>query len=52
MREGRIRNKYVRGSNGVVNKMRENILRQFGHVMKREDTKAVKVIMKMNVKGG
>jgi hypothetical protein len=53
-REDRIRNEYVRGSIGVVlivNKIRENRLRWFGHVMRREETKAVKVVMKMNVEG-
>jgi len=30
--------------------MRENRLRWFGHIMKREETKAVRVVMKMNIK--
>jgi len=45
-RDDRIRNKYVRGSIGVasiVNEMREN---------RREKTKAVRVVMKMNAEGG
>jgi len=29
--------------------MRENGLRRFGHVMRREDTKAVRVVIKMIV---
>jgi hypothetical protein len=54
IRGNRIRNKYVRGSIGVasiVNKMRENRLRWFGHVMKRKETKAVRLDMKMNIEG-
>jgi hypothetical protein len=35
----------------IVNRMRENRLRWFGYVMRREETKAVTVVMKMNVKG-
>jgi len=31
--------------------MRENRLRWFGHVMRREKTKAVRVVMKINVVG-
>jgi hypothetical protein len=44
----------VRGSIGVasiVDNMRENRLRYFGHVMRQEETKAVKVVMKINVEG-
>jgi hypothetical protein len=40
-----INNEYVRGSIGVasiVNKMRENRLRWFGYVMRREETKCSK----------
>jgi hypothetical protein len=51
-REDRIRNKYVRGSIGViliVNKMRENRLRWFGNMMRQMETITVKVVMKMNV---
>jgi len=43
-KEDRIKNKYVRGSIGVasiLDKMRENRLRWFGHVMTRGETKAV-----------
>jgi hypothetical protein len=50
-REDRIRKKYVRGSIGVtsiVDKMRENILRWFGHVMRREETNVVRIVMKMD----
>jgi len=44
-REDRIRDKYVRGNIGVtsiVDKMRENRLRGFKYVMRREKTKAVR----------
>jgi hypothetical protein len=34
-----------------VEKMRENRLRWYKHVIKREETNAVRVIMKMNVEG-
>jgi len=34
-----------------VDKMREKILRWFGHVMRRKQTEAVRVIMKINVEG-
>ena len=53
-REDRIRNEYIRGSIGVssiVEKMRENRLRWFGHVRRREETEAVRVVMDMNVVG-
>ncbi|KAL4104536.1 hypothetical protein QTP88_019831 [Uroleucon formosanum] len=53
-REDRIKNEYVRGSIGVasiVDKMRENRLRWLGHVMKREKTSAVIIVMKMNIEG-
>jgi hypothetical protein len=45
---------YVKGSIGlasIVDKIRENRLRWFGHMMKQEETKAVTVVMKMNVEG-
>jgi hypothetical protein len=44
-RKDEIKNEYVRGSIDVVsivNKMRENRLRWFGHVMRREETNTVK----------
>jgi hypothetical protein len=53
-REDRIRNEYVRGSIGVApigDKMRENRLRWFGHVMRREESEAVRMVMNMNVEG-
>jgi len=53
-REDRIRNEYVRGSvrvMSIVDKMRENRLRWFGHIMKREDSEAVRTIMELSVKG-
>ena len=53
-REDRIRNEYIRGSLGVasiVGKLRENRLRWFGHVKRREETEAVRVVMEMNVEG-
>jgi hypothetical protein len=52
--EDRIRNEYVRGSIGVatiVDKMRENRLRWFGHLMRRQETKVVRAVMKINVEG-
>jgi len=54
IREERIRNKYIRGSIDVVSiidKMRENRLRWFGLVMKREDLKAVRTVMELRVNG-
>jgi len=51
-REDKIRIKYIRGSIGVasiVKKIRENRLRWFGSMMSREKTKAVRVVMRMNV---
>jgi hypothetical protein len=51
-REDRIRNEYVRDRIGVASiedKMRENRLRWFGHVMRQEETKAVRVVMKINI---
>jgi hypothetical protein len=48
----RIKNEYMRGSVGlalIVDKMRENRLKWFGHMVKREGTKAVRVFMEMNV---
>jgi len=53
-REDRIRNKYARRSIGVtsiVGKMRKNRPSWFGHVMRKEETKAVRAIMKINVEG-
>jgi len=53
-REDKIRNGHVRGSvcvASIVDKMRENKLRWFGHVMRRGETKAVRMVMKMNVEG-
>jgi len=49
-----IRDEYGRGSIGVlsiVDKMKENRLRMFGRVMRREETKTVRMVMKMNVEG-
>jgi hypothetical protein len=52
-REDRIRNVYVLlcsiGVALTVDKMRENRLRLFGHEMRREETNAVRVVMKMNI---
>jgi hypothetical protein len=31
--------------------MKENKLRWFGHVMKREEIKAIRVVMKINIEG-
>jgi len=52
--EDRISNEYVRSNVGVVSigdKMRKNRLRWFGHVMRWVETKAVRVVKKMNVEG-
>jgi hypothetical protein len=35
----------------IMNKMKENRLRWFGHVMRREEINAVRVAMKIKVKG-
>jgi len=40
--EDRIRNQYLRGVASIVDKMRENRLRRFGHVMRRGEIKASK----------
>jgi len=48
-RVNRIRNKCVRGNTRItpiVDKMGDNILRWFGHVMRRE-TEAVRMVMKI-----
>ena len=53
-REDKIRNEYIRGSIGVasiVDKMRENRLRWFGHVLRREETEAVRLVREMHVVG-
>ena len=53
-REDKIRNKYIRGSIGVasiVDKMRENRLRWLGHVLRREETEAVRLVKEMYVYG-
>jgi len=53
-RENRIKNEYVRDKivvASIVDKIRENILRCFWYVMRREETKSVRVVMKMNVEG-
>jgi hypothetical protein len=49
--EDRIKNEYMRGSIGIalkVDNMREYRLRWFRYVMRREETKAMRVVMKMN----
>jgi hypothetical protein len=49
-RKDRIRNEYVRGSIGaasIMDKIRENIFRWFGHMMRREKTKELRI----NVEG-
>jgi len=51
--ENRIKNKYVRGSIGVVwviDKMKENILIVWACDTRREVMEAVKVVMRINVK--
>jgi hypothetical protein len=35
----------------IVDKMRENRLRRLGCVMRQEETKSIRVVMKINVKG-
>jgi len=34
-----------------VNNIRENRLRRFGHVMRRQEMEAVRAVMKINVEG-
>ncbi|XP_050532668.1 uncharacterized protein LOC126900777 [Daktulosphaira vitifoliae] len=53
-RKDRIRNEHIRGSIGVASiadKMRENRLRWFGHVMRKEESEAVRTVVQMNVEG-
>lgn len=54
MREDRIKIEYIKGCMGmaasILDKVRENRLRWFGHVLKREKSKAIGTIMEMNVK--
>jgi nonsense-mediated mRNA decay protein 3 len=53
-RKYRIKNEYVIGSFSVasiLDKIRENRLRWFGHVMRRKEKKAVRLVMKMNAEG-
>ncbi|XP_050534488.1 uncharacterized protein LOC126901782 [Daktulosphaira vitifoliae] len=53
-REDRIRNEHIRGSidvTSIVDKMRENRLRWFGHVMRREELEAIRTVIAMNVEG-
>jgi len=53
-RKDKIRNEYERRIIGVasnVNKMREIRLRWFGHVIRRKNSEAVRIIIEMNVKG-
>lgn len=35
----------------MVAKMRENRLKWFGHMMKREETETIRVIMRINLEG-
>jgi hypothetical protein len=52
-REDRMKMEYVSSSIGVASIVdkRENRLRWFGHVVRREKINAVRVVMKMNVEG-
>jgi len=55
-KEDKIRNEFVKGSIGVASIMYicytlYTYNRWFGHVMRRKETKAVRVVMKMNVDG-
>jgi len=54
IREDRIRNKYVWKSIGVAlitDKMRENRLRWFGYVIKREDLEVIKMVIELSFEG-
>jgi hypothetical protein len=54
IREDRMKNEYVRismGISSIVGMMRENRLRWFSHVIRREETNTVRVLIKMNVEG-
>lgn len=47
-----IKNECIKGSvkvASIVSKMRENRLRWFGHIMKRDDSEPVGVVIEMNV---
>jgi hypothetical protein len=48
-REDRIRNEYVRGSSVYSGEMTENKLRWFGHVIRRKEINAARVVMKINI---
>jgi len=48
-REEKTRNEYIRGNVGVV--PTENILRWLGHVLRREQTEAVRLVKKINAEG-
>src|SRR5690348_1936379 len=51
-RKDRIRNDYIRGSVGVADikdKMRENRLRWFGHVVRGEERETVRKVLSMNL---
>ncbi|XP_050541046.1 uncharacterized protein LOC126905416 [Daktulosphaira vitifoliae] len=53
-RKDRIRDEHIRGSKGVasiVDKMTENRLRLFSHVMRREESEAVRTVIEMNFEG-
>jgi hypothetical protein len=54
IKEDRITNENVRGSTGiasVVENMIKKSLRWFAHLMRREETRAIRLIMKINVNG-
>lgn len=51
VRGNRISNECVSGNIGValvLDKMKENRLRWYGHVMSREETEIVRVVIRMN----
>lgn len=52
IKEDRIRNEHIRESvktASTMEKMRENRLRWFGHVMRRNNSEAVTIVMVINV---
>lgn len=52
IKEDRIRNEHIRESvktASTMGKMRENRLRWFGHVMRRNNSEAVTIVMVINV---
>jgi len=53
-KEDKIKNEYVIGSTGValiVDKMKKNRLKWFGHVIWKEVSKAVRTVIKLSMEG-